>query len=45
MVGALIIEDSAGEAPAWISKAREVLAVIHEADWSYFGPNWRDHLG
>jgi len=40
MIGAIIIEDSPGEAPAWIENAKELLAVIHETDWSYFGPQY-----
>lgn len=38
MLGALIIDDSPGEAPEWITKLPETLLVIHEANWGYFGP-------
>ncbi|CAK0862636.1 unnamed protein product [Prorocentrum cordatum] len=40
MIGALIIDDSPGEAPDWISSMPEQVVIIHEAQWGYFGPSF-----
>merc|ERR1719161_2053436 len=40
MVGALIIEDSPGEAPRWLTDMSDVVAVVHEARFGYFGPEF-----
>lgn len=42
MVGAMIVEDSEGEAPCWITDAREETLLLHEVLWDYFGPRWQE---
>jgi len=41
MVGALLIDDDGdGEVPDWIASSRDVVAVIQDLDWGYFGPDY-----